>query len=232
MESKIVGGGLFIILIGSGVNAAPFGYNLKGQFDPDSLKNIILANQQVQLVRQLPDPSAWYSVWTSFTPFPNNFISWNSSGLGVYAASAPPAEGFTVFVGSSTYVQEDLVYPFESASYFGRPFSPKFPVHEEVVILNNSSNIWTFGLTADVSVNSAASLMVPISAGTLLQYEHEFFPNNNDIFIFLAQPNRPGTLTKNLIEIAASRITALKFNSQQTTITVSWDPQNGRFITT
>ena len=102
----------------------------------------------------------------------------------------------------------------------------------EVAIYNNGSTSYTFGQTSDIVINGETTKRVPISAETLLSYEHAFFQENENVFIFLGLPTPTGTIVQFLPEIAMSKISQLSFSPSSPTLTVQWDSVNGRFIKT
>src|SRR3989338_5309560 len=61
-------------------------FQLKVEISPQDLSVISSAGQQVTLVRtsQIGGPTRWSTVWASFSPFPNNLITWNNTGLSFY----------------------------------------------------------------------------------------------------------------------------------------------------
>ena len=106
----------FVCLFGPHIVAAATDYQLQVIIAPQDLQTIVDAGQHVILVRESQNVySKWHIVWASFQHFPNNFVTWNSSGLAVYAATALPADLRSILVGSWAYAMPGLVYPFDDS---------------------------------------------------------------------------------------------------------------------
>lgn len=221
---------LTVCLAGQAKAAEPV-FELKVSFNTADLATIRNAGQQVILSRSTDPNQQWKTVWASFAPFVNNFVSWNSSGLSVYAAVAPPSEGKVVSPGSWASALPGLIYPFEDWGAFGRPHSPSFPLSPgELGIYNNDTTTMTFGLAADVNVNGAFATLGPISAELLLAFEHQFYQPTNSVTVFLGQPKSVGLLTTSLPEIANSRLSVFQLTASAPSLAIIWDANTGRFV--
>ncbi len=221
---------LCLCLTGQAMSAPPL-FELKVSFSTADVTTIRNAGQQVILSRSSDPTLRWKTVWASFAPFPNNFVAWNSSGLAVYAAVAPPAENKHVSANAWDYAAPDLVYPFEAWGGFGRPLIPRFPLNPgEIGIYNNDSTTLTFGLAADIDVNGAFAPHVPISAELLLSFEHQFFQPSNTVVVFLGQPQPAGLLTTSLPEIANSRLSVFQLTPSAPSLAIIWDATTDRFV--
>jgi len=205
-------------------------YELKIEFDTNSLRKISEAQQAVVLVSQGAG-NGWYTIWSAFRPFPNNQITWNSTGYSVYVSESPLESGSMVFVGSSGSANPGLSYPLKSAGFFGPGSSANWVQENQIGIVNNASSTFLFGLTQDINVNSQWQTLVPISVEELLTFEHGVFPLTTSLYIFLGQASLlPGLLTTNLESIANTDLSVLTLDPNNPSILAQWDNSTGTFF--
>ena len=183
-------------------------YQLKVVIDPASVAEIHAAGQAVVIATQGAG-NGWYTLWTVFSPFPNNYLTWNTSSYCVYASESPLQNGGQLQVGSWETADGGLYYPFQEGSFAGG-HSIYWVSQDQVGVLNNDTDLFTYGLTMDINVNGQWQTRLPVSAEDLLGNEHAVFPMYTSLYIFLGQNStQVSVLSKDLDDVANSAITPI-----------------------
>jgi hypothetical protein len=208
-------------------------YVLRVELDDAALRLIHAAGQQVVIARQ-PTPSSWFTVFGAFSPFERNYVRWNDTGYALYASENLPLADRTV-VFEVSYVQPiypGMLYGLAANGIFSGPRSVPGLTQDEFAVVNAYAErpAMVLGLAQDVNINNQWTLRVPLAATELILFEHDVFPVDPTLHIFLAPKGlQPGTMFANLFSLSESSVTTIPFRSSSSHV-VQWDAQLGRFV--
>lgn len=225
-------------------------YTLNVLFTQADLKVIQNANENVVLIKQVPDGGNKLT-WVTFEPFEKNIVTWNNDYY-LFASNTDPVEGHPIIVNSKTKAQAHYTYTFTNNSFSNGDYDSQLGIDQYGVKNEQDSSMqfFTFGMAQNCTVNGTEKAIMPINAEVVPHAQFAQFTPEETVLIFLASDLQESEVYNNVrvdssflktcansagppsqILAAQSISTELSF-SKTNEITVEYSNDLGKFVET
>lgn len=200
-------------------------YQLNIDFEPNDLKTIAQAGEQVVLIKNTNGgtPVAWVSI----DPFSNNTVEWEED-YAIYVSNVEVVHGTKIYKMSDVAAKPMASYPFTEYGAIGSPAVDKSLTLGQYSARNNfqKEDILCFGLAQGVQVNGVDFTYSPVNAQLIPRNQQATFAPLNELIIFL-----DGKLTEGMVITEVnSQATVLTYGGNLVNLTIKYDSHSGLFI--
>jgi len=201
-------------------------YELHINFKNAGLDLLHATNEKVTIVKGVQSDSVSIpTVWISFKPAEYNKITWTED-YGLYASFTSVKAGSTVTGNSFTRAFPGCLYTFNDSFYFNDPtlVSPDESTNA-YYIKNSSKEMFSFGLTQDVTVDSNIVTTYLNAAMVPNGQSAEFTPTQN-LLVFVHASLDNGVILTDV----TSKATVVPFTPTTKSQTLKFYEANSTFL--